>query len=129
MKNFFPPGKVEIRVDHERFLEDLDILTSADIYTVPHGSTFIAFQLNLMNFSSTVAITPWSHVLNWDGLVLNSNQLEDEQNVLAWKEFNKLYCCANKLKKMNHLCEEVIKSFRHIEGLNRTCEDLQQNSG
>ena len=126
VKNFFPPGKVEIRVDHERFLEDLDILTSANIYTVPHGSTFIAFQLSLMSWSSTVAITPWSLVLNWDRLVHYSNQLEDEQDILAWKEFNKLHCCANKLKKINHLCEEVIKSFRHIEGLNRTCEDLQQ---
>lgn len=126
MKDFFPPGKVQIRADHEKFLEDLDILTSAHIFTVPHPSSFIAFQLKIIDFRNTIAITPWSKVLHWDRLVAYSPEKEDEYDRYAWKEFNKLYCCSNKLKKLNSICEEVIKSLMHIEGLNRACDDLQQ---
>ena len=55
VKTSFPPGKVQIRADHGKFLTDLDILTSANVFTVPHTSTFISFQLSLMDFWKTTA--------------------------------------------------------------------------
>ena len=42
---YFPKSKVEIRVNHSQHLEDVDIMSQADIFMIGRGHSFAAFIL------------------------------------------------------------------------------------
>ena len=122
----FPPGKVEVRVHPDHFVEDFDILTSAHIYITTLWSSFVACHFELMNVSNTAVIVPWSRQLDWYGLLYSNGN----ETSTVWATFNRLYCCVNSVPSLRRRCAAILTSIAMRESLGaiRLCEEIQHHS-
>jgi hypothetical protein len=119
-RDSFPKGKVTIRVDHEQYIEDFDILTSSHMYVSPTGTTFGVAQFDMQEPRKTTVITPWNKQVSWAKLLaLNAEE---------FVRFNHLYCCSNSLKWMEDRCRSKIAAIKTSGVEVIPCEELQEKA-